>query len=284
MRLLLLDKSAYVRGAVDVGEDDELCLCAVTRLELLFSARDAAGTPSSSTTSRSSATCGWTPRRSTPRSARSASSPPTAPPDLAPRPADRLLRAAARRRRAARRPPLRRARRRAGVHADPRGLHRPAAAVAAAVRRNRCHPMNCRRHLRCLPPPLAERSRLRRVELEVLERAPRARRRSSSPRTPSAPPARRAAAPPSPRRPRNADVQAPSCDHSAKRRRPTRSHSSSSPFARSPTLVRVSRESSPRLRSPTATAPSSTSPKSRAPALTRSSSATPSTRLAVELG
>ena len=43
MRLLLVDKSAYVRGPVDIGEDDELCLCAVTRLELLFSARDAAG-------------------------------------------------------------------------------------------------------------------------------------------------------------------------------------------------------------------------------------------------
>ena len=42
MRLLLLDKSAYVRGAVDVTEDDELCLCAVTRLELLYSAGDAA--------------------------------------------------------------------------------------------------------------------------------------------------------------------------------------------------------------------------------------------------
>ena len=43
MRLLLLDKSAYVRGTVEAGEDDELCLCAVTRLELLFSARDADG-------------------------------------------------------------------------------------------------------------------------------------------------------------------------------------------------------------------------------------------------
>jgi predicted nucleic acid-binding protein len=37
--LLLLDKSAYVRGVVDAGDDDELCLCAVTRLELLYSAR-----------------------------------------------------------------------------------------------------------------------------------------------------------------------------------------------------------------------------------------------------
>jgi predicted nucleic acid-binding protein len=37
--LLLLDKSAYVRGAVEAEDDDELCLCAVTRLELLYSAR-----------------------------------------------------------------------------------------------------------------------------------------------------------------------------------------------------------------------------------------------------
>jgi predicted nucleic acid-binding protein len=43
MRLLLVDKSAYVRGPVDLGEDDELCLCAVTRMELLCSARDGAG-------------------------------------------------------------------------------------------------------------------------------------------------------------------------------------------------------------------------------------------------
>lgn len=39
MRLLLLDKSAYARGAIQAAEDDELCLCAVTRLELLYSAR-----------------------------------------------------------------------------------------------------------------------------------------------------------------------------------------------------------------------------------------------------
>lgn len=39
MSLVLIDKSAYVRGALDAGEDDELCLCAVTRLELLYSAR-----------------------------------------------------------------------------------------------------------------------------------------------------------------------------------------------------------------------------------------------------
>lgn len=42
MRLLVLDKSAYVRGGLDIAEDDELCLCAVTRLELLYSARSEA--------------------------------------------------------------------------------------------------------------------------------------------------------------------------------------------------------------------------------------------------
>jgi predicted nucleic acid-binding protein len=39
LRLLLLDKSAYVRGALAPDPDDELCVCAVTRLELLYSAR-----------------------------------------------------------------------------------------------------------------------------------------------------------------------------------------------------------------------------------------------------
>ena len=39
MRLLLIDKSAYVRGVVQAGDEDELCLCAITRLELLYSAR-----------------------------------------------------------------------------------------------------------------------------------------------------------------------------------------------------------------------------------------------------
>lgn len=39
MSLLLIDKSAYVRGAVEAADDEELCLCAVTRLELLHSAR-----------------------------------------------------------------------------------------------------------------------------------------------------------------------------------------------------------------------------------------------------
>jgi predicted nucleic acid-binding protein len=39
VRLLLLDKSAYVRGTVSPGTEDELCVCPVTRLELLYSAR-----------------------------------------------------------------------------------------------------------------------------------------------------------------------------------------------------------------------------------------------------
>lgn len=39
MSLLLVDKSAYVRGVVDSADDAELCVCAVTRLELLYSAR-----------------------------------------------------------------------------------------------------------------------------------------------------------------------------------------------------------------------------------------------------
>ena len=38
-RLLLVDKSAYVRGADVPGDEGELCLCPVTRLELLYSAR-----------------------------------------------------------------------------------------------------------------------------------------------------------------------------------------------------------------------------------------------------
>jgi predicted nucleic acid-binding protein len=41
VRLLLLDKSAYVHGPLEVDDDYELCLCAVTRLELLYSARSA---------------------------------------------------------------------------------------------------------------------------------------------------------------------------------------------------------------------------------------------------
>lgn len=39
MSLVLIDKSAYVRGGLEVGDAEELCLCAVTRLELLYSAR-----------------------------------------------------------------------------------------------------------------------------------------------------------------------------------------------------------------------------------------------------
>lgn len=39
MRLLLVDKSAYVRGPFLLGDDDEQCVCAATRLEMLFSAR-----------------------------------------------------------------------------------------------------------------------------------------------------------------------------------------------------------------------------------------------------
>jgi predicted nucleic acid-binding protein len=41
VKLLLVDKSAYVRGPLEVDEGYELCLCAVTRLELLYSARSA---------------------------------------------------------------------------------------------------------------------------------------------------------------------------------------------------------------------------------------------------
>jgi predicted nucleic acid-binding protein len=37
--LLLVDKSAYVRGFDPGDHDDELCLCPVTELEILFSAR-----------------------------------------------------------------------------------------------------------------------------------------------------------------------------------------------------------------------------------------------------
>jgi predicted nucleic acid-binding protein len=39
VRLLLIDKSAYVRGAVTAEPEEDLCVCAVTRLELLYSAR-----------------------------------------------------------------------------------------------------------------------------------------------------------------------------------------------------------------------------------------------------
>jgi predicted nucleic acid-binding protein len=39
--LLLLDKSAWVRGAAAADQEGELCLCAVTRMEILSSARSA---------------------------------------------------------------------------------------------------------------------------------------------------------------------------------------------------------------------------------------------------
>jgi predicted nucleic acid-binding protein len=38
-RLLLLDKSAYARGAAALEHPGELCLCPITRLEVLYSAR-----------------------------------------------------------------------------------------------------------------------------------------------------------------------------------------------------------------------------------------------------
>jgi len=41
-QLLLLDKSAYARGAAGANLDGEYCLCAVSRWEMLFSARSAA--------------------------------------------------------------------------------------------------------------------------------------------------------------------------------------------------------------------------------------------------
>jgi len=40
--LVLVDRSAYVRGGDWATPGDELCLCAVTRLELLYSARSPA--------------------------------------------------------------------------------------------------------------------------------------------------------------------------------------------------------------------------------------------------
>ena len=41
-RLLLIDKSAYARGAAGADLEGEFCLCAVSRLEMLFSARSPA--------------------------------------------------------------------------------------------------------------------------------------------------------------------------------------------------------------------------------------------------
>lgn len=42
MALILLDKSAWVRGGADLVDYGELCLCAITRLEILYSARSPA--------------------------------------------------------------------------------------------------------------------------------------------------------------------------------------------------------------------------------------------------
>lgn len=41
MALILVDKSAYVRGGEGLVGRGELCLCAMTRLEILYSARSA---------------------------------------------------------------------------------------------------------------------------------------------------------------------------------------------------------------------------------------------------
>lgn len=41
MALILLDKSAWVRGGADLLDYGELCMCAITRLEILYSARSA---------------------------------------------------------------------------------------------------------------------------------------------------------------------------------------------------------------------------------------------------
>jgi predicted nucleic acid-binding protein len=40
--LILLDKSAWVRGGAGLLEYGELCMCAITRMEILYSARCAA--------------------------------------------------------------------------------------------------------------------------------------------------------------------------------------------------------------------------------------------------
>ena len=42
MALILLDKSAWVRGGPALLEYGELCVCAITRMEILYSARSAA--------------------------------------------------------------------------------------------------------------------------------------------------------------------------------------------------------------------------------------------------
>ena len=39
MALILLDKSAWARGGAGLADRGELCLCAITRLEILYSAQ-----------------------------------------------------------------------------------------------------------------------------------------------------------------------------------------------------------------------------------------------------
>ncbi|HEV7771779.1 MAG TPA: PIN domain-containing protein [Conexibacter sp.] len=41
MALILLDKSAWVRGGAELLDYGELCMCATTRMEILYSARSA---------------------------------------------------------------------------------------------------------------------------------------------------------------------------------------------------------------------------------------------------
>ncbi|MEA2241655.1 MAG: hypothetical protein QOD24_1211 [Solirubrobacteraceae bacterium] len=41
MALILLDKSAWVRGGAELLDYGELCMCAITRMEILYSARSA---------------------------------------------------------------------------------------------------------------------------------------------------------------------------------------------------------------------------------------------------
>ena len=41
MALILLDKSAWVRGGAELLEYGKLCMCAITRMEILYSARSA---------------------------------------------------------------------------------------------------------------------------------------------------------------------------------------------------------------------------------------------------
>ena len=41
MALILLDKSAWLRGGAELLDYGELCMCAITRMEILYSARSA---------------------------------------------------------------------------------------------------------------------------------------------------------------------------------------------------------------------------------------------------